>query len=219
MSNEAGTRHGAPAQGASKSSTHSPAKGKSGHGGVKQIPPDVRLKIFSTADLIRIVGLGVNGVSDGQITFQAQTEYWRWANTLTFSSTLTFTSELIPSFTAPAIDAFLDAVSTSNQFTAPRNTAQGDWTQGTRTVPGTRTGYLYEMPNPDNNKVKMGVLFEKDNQTSALMAVAWYVQAQAPSNGLAFSDKIFTTTLTQVMGTNPNAIHVGTWYYILMGTP
>jgi hypothetical protein len=51
------------------------------------------------------------------------------------------------------------------------------------------------------------------------MAAAWYVKTQAPSNGLAFNKKIFSNTLTRVSGTNPNAIEVGTWYYILMGTP
>lgn len=218
MSNDADSTFGAPAAGASMS-TRSPAKAKPDSVVISQIPPDVRLRIFSTEDLIRIVAIGSTGVSNGQLSFQAQTEYWRWASTLTFSSTLTFTSELIPSFTAPALDAYLDVVSTSNQFTAPRNPTQGDWTQGTRAVPGTRTGVLYRLPSPDDAQVKMGVLFEKDNQTSALMAVAWYVKTQAPSNGLAFNKKIFTSTLTRVSGTHPNAIEVGTWHYILMGTP
>jgi hypothetical protein len=218
MTNEADTTHVAPTEGASIS-TRGNAKGQSSSGVSYQIPPDVRLRIFSTVDLIRIVAIGATGVSNGQLSFLAQTEYWRWASTLTFSSTLTFASEVIPSFTAPALDAYLGAVSPSNQFTAPRNPTQGDWTQGTRIVPGTRTGFLYRMPSPDNAQVKMGVLFEKDNQTSALMAAAWYVKTQAPSNGLAFNKKIFTNTLTRVSGTNPNAIEVGTWYYILMGTP
>ncbi|WP_438034401.1 hypothetical protein [Sorangium sp. So ce204] len=218
MSNDADSTFGAPAAGASIS-TRSPAKAKPSSGVTDQIPPDVRLRIFSNADLVRIVTLGANGVSNGQLTFQAQTEYWRWASTLTFSNTLTFTSEVIPSFTAPALDAFLDVVSPSNQFTAPRNTTQGNWTQGMRTVPGTRTGYLYRLPSPDDSQVKMGVLFEQDIQTSALIAAAWYVKTQAPSNGLAFNKKIFTRTLTRVAGANPNAIEVGTWYYLLMGTP
>ncbi|XYH98133.1 hypothetical protein ACMHYB_62075 [Sorangium sp. So ce1128] len=217
MSDRARSIHVAPAEGAS-SSTENKKKGSSGGGLDGQVPPDVRIRIFSTDELIRVVILGKNGVSSGQLNFQAYTEYWRWASSPTFTSTLTLESELIPLFTATALDSFLDAVSQSNQFTAPQNTSQGDWTQGTRTVPANRTGYLYWMTDPDNSAAKMGVLFEKDNQTSALKAVVWYKKSQAPSNGLAFTKKIFSRTLTQVSGTSPTAIEAGTWYYILMGS-
>ncbi|WP_437506805.1 hypothetical protein [Sorangium sp. So ce1099] len=212
MSNRAGSIHGAPAEGAS-GSTNNTKKGSSGGGILEQVPPDVRLRIFSTNDLIRVVILGSNGVSN----FMAHTEYWRWASSPTFTSTLTLASEPIPVLTASALDAFLDVVSQSNQFTAPQNTTQGDWTQGTRTVPANRTGYLYWMTDPDNSAAKIGVLFEKDNQTSELKAVVWYKKA-APSSGLAFAKKTFSKTLTQVSGTNPTAIEAGTWYYILMGS-
>ncbi|MGK3989063.1 hypothetical protein WME99_38820 [Sorangium sp. So ce136] len=212
MSNRAESIHGAPAEGASRS-TESTKKGSSGGNIIEQVPPDVRLRIFSTSDLIRVVVLGSNGVSN----FLAHTEYWRWASSPTFTSTLTLASELIPVLTASALDTFLDGVSQSNQFTAPQNTTQGDWTQGTRTVPANRTGYLYWMTDPDNSAAKIGVLFEKDNQTSDLKAVVWYKKA-APSNGLAFVKKTFSKTLTQVSGTNPTAIEAGTWYHILMGS-
>ncbi|WP_437833692.1 hypothetical protein [Sorangium sp. So ce1153] len=212
MSNRAESIHGARAEGAS-GSTESTKKGSSVGDILGQVPPDVRLRIFSTNDLVRVVILGSSGVSN----FMAHTEYWRWASSPTFASTLTLASEPIPVFTATALDAFLDVVSQSNQFTAPQNPTQGDWTQGTRAVPANRTGYLYWMTDPDNSAAKIGVLFEKDNQTSDLKAVVWYKKA-APSNGLAFSKKVFSKTLTQVSGTDPTAIEAGTWYYILMGS-
>ena len=212
MTNRAESIHGARAEGAS-GSTESTKKDSSSGGIVNQVPPDVRLRISSTTDLIRVVVLGSSGVSN----FAAHTEYWRWVSSPTFTSTLTLASEVIPVFTAAALDAFLDGVSQSNEFTAPQNTTQGDWTQGTRTVPANRTGYLYWMTDPDNSAAKIGVLFEKDNQTSDLKAVVWYKKA-APSNGLAFVKKTFSKTLTQVSGTNPTAIEAGTWYYILMGS-
>ncbi|WP_437655176.1 hypothetical protein [Sorangium sp. So ce1182] len=216
MSDRAGSIHGAPAEGAF-GSTDNKKKGSSSGGIIEQVPPDVRLRIFSANDLIRVVILGSSGVSSGNLSFLAHTEYWRWASSPTFTSTLTLASEPIPVSTASALDAFLDVVSQSNQFTAPQNTAQGDWTQGTRTVPSNRTGYLYWMTDPDNSAAKIGVLFEKDNQTSELKAVVWYKKA-APSSGLAFAKKTFSKTLTQVSGTDPTAIEAGTWYYILMGS-
>jgi len=188
-----------------------------------QTPPDVKVVIERGDPLIRLASLG----QTSRGTFMADTEYWRTTSGISSSTfdvdDMTLDCTPLAAMTGLQISSWFDTFTAA--FTHGRVITAAGWSDGEREVQTGRRGYLFAGADPDDNQKRIGVLIEQDEQSNAVVAVAWY-KTYVPENCQIWSAaEPLSIELTRVKDgqtptTDPSFIagNQQDWYHTVMGS-